>query len=404
MKHKVVWTVTICFAIIFTALFVTTLCFGFSIDVKKEIDNLIKTSSEATEYLTLASQNINSSFGLAHFIFGVEGISSIINNHSFNTAFFTLMWSFFLPLLGVILGSLSLIVFSLFFVERIKRQFKYQYVKKTGIIGMYISFSCFLLLSLIAIVLMSILETQFNSNDGLKSILDSINLSNVHNGFSYITIIKYWTNNGLSKMINGGIKNIEGLDFTNINTSMLSAAMIICIIGLPITLILSIVFNSIWISTFISSREGGMSKFTLWLQNVRIDSKREFYGAIFKNIWVLTGLILFITSIIFPGIVHPYQNSMHIVLTVSSLIVLPIALIPLLICWIKIIRIQRFNFNKMMFIQMLIFTLFNSSMQLIVWVLFREEMNMPLWMILTWPFIYISLSAIITYGFIKWKS
>ncbi len=409
MKHKTLIIITSSFAITFLTFLIISLVLNNKVNISNEIDNIMKfLGHEGKEYFTRVKNNLKNPVDLAYFVFGLEGLPTMIKVHSSLLVFIAVMWSFLLPMLGIILGFLLSISVFLTIIEKIKRQYKYDAIKTVGKYGMYISFGIFIFIAIVGLITISLLEGQLNQLENVNKIWNSLDKnyfsSNLKNSFTYLTIIRYHFQNGLSSLLANGINEINNTYNGNVSLNLLQASLVFIVILLPISLSSLIIFSTMWAATFISTRNNGMSKFTGWLGNVRIDSKREFKSMILKNTWFWFLIITYILTMILPGLVHPYKSPTQITIAVLSIVIMPFALTPILVGWIMAINIKRFNYNKLMFNQLIILWTVTTIIQLTIWTLFREEIAAPTWLMTSWPLVLISFSTASVFGFIKWKS
>ncbi|QEH61818.1 motility-associated protein Scm1 [Spiroplasma chinense] len=403
MKHKIVWILTSVVGVIFTTLLITALCLAPTVNVDNELENLVKFNAGLANFTQQVNSNISNRFDFAYFIFGVEGLFTMMKIHSFNVVVFAVLWSYLLPLIGILLGSLLMVSICLIIVERIKREYKYKIMKACGKYGMYSSFGLLIVFSIATIVVISLLEKEFRVSNDLNGVLNLINVGTVHNGMTYLVTAKYLSTSTYGSLMVNGIAS-SGLDIAkNFNVALLTTTLSLLMVVLPILFIIVVTTTSIWISTFISNRGNGLSKFARWLGNIRIDSRREFYGAVFKNKWFIIATTMLLISAIFPGIVHGYERPGQIFLTVSTIIIVPLCFLPTLISWLMIINVKRFNYNKVMFLQILILAIAVFVIQINVWVLFREEMQMPISVMTALPFVTLTVTSVALFGFIKWQ-
>ncbi|QGS51908.1 motility-associated protein Scm1 [Spiroplasma tabanidicola] len=408
MKNKIFTSLFISTAAFFLILLIVSLVILPSFNVNNELNRISAVDSSdqgLKDYLNGVRPQIKNKLDLAYMIMGLEGLATMLKIHSFGAVTFTILVAFFLPLVGTMLGMSFLVFIFLFVISRIKREYKFNTIRLVGKIGLLVSSILFLIMGICGIVLFSDIETFLNKNNGeVSNYLNKINNNDSHNAFAFITAYKYFTNGKLQTLINNGLSQ-TGLYFGDlpINNIEFKAAISIGTIMMPLFGIFTIFFASIWIATFISNRNNQNSKFSYWLKNVRIDSKKEFRRSLLTNVWFWISLITFTITIIFPGFIHPYKTLAQTLLTVINAILLPICFIPIIYAWFKIIKIKRFNYNKMMFNQILIFCILVMLNQILIWVLFREEMGMPVWIGITWPFVAIILSIVCLFGFVHQK-
>ncbi|AKU79636.1 motility-associated protein Scm1 [Spiroplasma turonicum] len=386
MKQKGIITILIVFSILFISTLIVGLSFNPLINVNQELLN-----SNINEK---AGNNISNSFDLAYFIFGYKGFLSILRENSFNFIIFSLFWVFLLPtFFSFFILFLSVYLFTVV-INNIRREYKYKTAKAVGKNGMYITFFIFILFVIITISLFSVLDSSFKKVDNLKNIFND----SFYDSFSVISLLKVLANCKLFNINNESVGDLLGQDF---NYSLLTTSLVFGVIFLPLIGISLIIFTSIWIATFVSVRNSSHSKFRMWLRNIRIDSKREFYSLILKNIWLWLVTSAFLITIIIPGLVHPYKNSFQITLAIISILCIPLVFIPLIIGMTRIVKIRRFNYNLLMFIQIMVLIITVISFQLTIWVLFKDEIQVHSSVSSLIPFITISLSIFAEFGFIK---
>ncbi|QBQ07670.1 motility-associated protein Scm1 [Spiroplasma gladiatoris] len=408
MKNKVFIISFISFGAALLSLFILSMSLLTSINIDEElkkIANVDNNDQGLQNFLQTLRPQINNKLDLAYLIMGIESLGAMLKIHSLVVVIFVLVNAFLLPMVGVIFGTFSIIFIAMIILSRIRREFKFNYVRISSKISFLAISGIFLVLTIVGVTLLSIIESSYNGGNGeVSKYLDKINNNTLHNCFDYVTAYKFATPGKMFSLMLNGISDTK-LDFGSniINNNTFKSAISICIVVLPIIGILMVLSGSFWTATFITSTRNQHSKFYYWLKNVRIDSKREFVRSLLKDYWFWISLIVFISTIIFPGFIHPYKTKIQILITVINAILIPVCFIPLIYAWSRILKIRRFNYNKMMFIQILLFTILIIFNQLILWILFREEMHKPIWVSLSWPFITITLSVICLIGFVQKK-
>ncbi|ARU91619.1 hypothetical protein SCLARK_001031 [Spiroplasma clarkii] len=377
-------------------------------DELKKIAEFGQSNAEFDRYINLLIDGgqIKNPFQLATFSFWTEGFITTYQIHSFAAATFIFFWSFVLPIVAVAFGINLVTMISLIFVERIRKEYQYKTLKAVGKWGMYSSFLVFAVCAITFIILIAFLEKQFDKVSLLDQGSKSFGSAEYQTDHTRINSFNFFLNGTLATMFGNGLIHVDSriIDSTIINTNMLITTNIFLAVLIPISLICTISFSSIWIATFISNRNNGLSKFSRWLGNVRIDSRREFAGVILRNWWFWILAACFLVTIIYPGLVHDYQTGTQITIAVVSLVLLPVCFIPLFIAIYKIFKIRMFNYNKMMFAQILCLSITTTSLQVIIWALFGEQIMGPAWLMIGFPLLTIITSILCTFGFIKWKS
>lgn len=401
---------TIIFGSFFTLNLILSLIFGLSINIDNELSNLLNFAqlnpySEAYINEIISINNLSSIFDFSSFIFWSFGIKTIYSIFSFGVGSFVILWNFLVPVSLVLIAALAIIYFSLFFIEKINKEYKYKMFKNIGKWGMYISFIAFSVFFIIIIIKVAVLESQFNNIEQLQQILNGFNTND--RLIEKINLINFLLENRTTTMLSHGIRDVDfisGLSY--INNNLLISFFVFVLILLPISLITTILLGAIWISTFICyGRSKEFSKFKRWMGNKRIDSVRELRQSIFKNWYFLILFVMFISIMIYPVSLHDYQSySLIIISILILLLVLPASFIPLVIMWVQISKIKIFNFNKMMFIQMIVLGCVSNIIVLFFLVLFKNYIIGPYSIVLLQIYITLTVSLISIFGFIKWRS
>ncbi|ASP28162.1 hypothetical protein SCORR_v1c03880 [Spiroplasma corruscae] len=386
MRQKGILLTFIVFAVLFLIVLIVSLSFSSLIDINKELS--YSNIDEST------SKNISNPYDLSYFIFGYKGFLSILTNNSLNFIIFSLFWVYLLPLFFSFFGLFLLIFIFTLIIHNIRRDYKYQFAKRVGKWGMYVTFFILLAFAFISIILFSFLEVEFKKIQALKDKFDN----EFFDTFSAISLLRVLAKGYIFGINYENVGSILGDDF---NYALLVVSLVFGTIFLPTVGIMFVVFSSIWIATFISSRNSSHSKFRMWLKNIRIDSKREFYSLILKNIWLWIVAASFIITIISPGLVHPYNDGFQITLTVISIIIVPLVFIPLIIGMSRVVKIRRFNYNLLMFLQIMILIFTVILLQLTIWILFKEEIQVHSSVSSLIPFATITSSVFAEFGFVK---
>ncbi|AKX34047.1 hypothetical protein SLITO_v1c03940 [Spiroplasma litorale] len=386
MKQKGIFFTLLFFTLLFLVSIIMSVSLFKSININKELQN-----SGVDESIW---NNITNPFELAYFIFGYKGFWSIMTLNSFNFVVFSLFWVFLTPLsFSFFFLFLTIYIFTII-IHNIRRDYKYKTAKFLGKWGMYISFIVLLVFISITLGLFSGLEVEFKKVDSLNDYFKS----GFFDSFSVISLLKVISNGYLFKINKFNTQYILGENF---NYGLLVASLVFGVVFLPIIGITFIIFGSIWIATFISIRNSSHSKFRMWLKNIRIDSKREFYSLILKNEWLWIVTAAFLVTVAVPGLVHPYKNSFQIILSIISICSIPLVFTPLIIGMARVVKIKRFNYNLLMFLQIMILLFTVLSLQLIIWILFKEEIKVHSSVSSFVPFLTITAAIFAEFGFVK---
>ncbi|AOG60559.1 hypothetical protein SHELI_v1c06080 [Spiroplasma helicoides] len=405
-RHKISFSFMIISTAIFFSLIVACFIIASSVNVDDEF-NRIKEYSSSSEIFNFAEKcksHISNKLDLAYFIMGVEGLSTMTAIHSFSAVVLTLLWAFIIPIFGIIFGVSALQQIILIFIEKIRREYEYRNMYITVKILLIVFISLFSLFALIGIITTSIIENSLNSVDSdMKNYLTFLNGNSSHHIFSYLTAYKYFIDGGINEIMKNGFENSNINNPGDLHNNLVGASAIISAVIMPLLFAIILLILPIFLASIISNRDNSSSRFSNWLHNLRIDSKKEYWSNLIKNPWFWIAFIVFVVSIIFPGFIHPYKNQTQIFITIFAALILPLGFIPLIIAYMKIVKIRVFNYNKTMFNQIIIFNIAIIFIQLNYWILFREEMTYPVWVSLTWPFISIFLSLISLVGFTRTK-
>ncbi|AGR41125.1 motility-associated protein Scm1 [Spiroplasma taiwanense] len=393
MKNKNIFITNIILAILIIITLIVTLVQLLSIDVSKELNIW---SCKLNDFSKKLETNISNPIDLAYFLFGFIGFSELIAHNSISMILFAIGWVVFLPILFILFSFFLTTYITLFCVKRIRREMDYKTVKTAGKWGMYASFLSSILFSLIALLLVSFLEPSFN-----KSQLSSnLQLTKNYDAFSIITLLTYLTNSTIF-----GAASNDFLEFLgqNFNLPLFITTVIFLVIFLPINGLALVFFSSMWVSTFITDRGGTHSKFWLWLKNIRIDSKREYYGLVFKNIWLWLLVVSFFITILMPGLIHPYENLTQILIAVFFIIIAPLVFLPIMVGIYMAAKIKRFNYNLLMFVQILVLLFTVLALQINIWIFLKADINVSTTISCLVPLITISLAMFGFFGFIKFQ-
>ncbi|WP_338984246.1 motility-associated protein Scm1 [Spiroplasma endosymbiont of Diplazon laetatorius] len=391
MRHKNTYT----FAIIITSLlviaFIVVGTVGSTIDYSSILESKIQSSNwSSIENVENLKQNITTPLSLAFFLFGIGGVGEIMGAQNwFGLIVFTITSIIVIPVLLILFVTYASVITVLISVEFLRRDSEINKVKMIGKWGMYASFIAALIFALIGITLFSSTEAALQRN--LGSPFDG------YDTFAITTFLTHLTNGTVFGGISGGIIT----DPTVI--SNLQAGMAFMVILLPISAICLIAFASMYIGVFVSKRESKSSRFFNWLKNIRIDSLREYIDLNLKNPWIWIISLTFMTTIIIPGFAHPYENSTQILISAVNFLIIPVAFAPMIVGFFMAKAIKRFNYNLLMFVQILVLMVFTWGIQLNLWIFFKDSMYQISWLSAFLPFMACTTSLFAAFGFIKFS-
>gem|GEM_PF-4347981 len=137
IKHKVLFNITIIFSFFLVLNLILSLIFGLSINIENELSNLLnfaEPNSYSVAYIIEINSinNLSSIFDFSSFVFWSFGIKAIYSIFSFSFGSFVILLNFLIPVSFILTGSLAIIHCSLFFIEKINKEYKYKIIKNTG--------------------------------------------------------------------------------------------------------------------------------------------------------------------------------------------------------------------------------------------------------------------------------
>ncbi|QHX36637.1 motility-associated protein Scm1 [Spiroplasma sp. BIUS-1] len=393
MRHKNTYTGAIVITVLLLIGFIVAGTVGHSINVNAILDAKEKNASwsNLVDFDALRN-NITTPLSLSFFLFGIGGLGELVGNEIqnwFGLVVFTITSIVVIPLLLTLFVCYLSVVIVLYSVEFLRRDSEVRRVKMIGKWGMYVSFGLALLFTFIGIALFASTES------GLKNDLDE-GFKN-YDTFAITTFLTHMTNG----TVFGGL-NSPLLSDSNVIAN-LKGGMALLVVLLPITIICLIAFGSMYIGVFVSKRESKSSRFFNWLKNIRIDSLREYVGLNLRNPWIWITSITFMITIIIPGFAHPYTTLTQILISAVNIFVIPLAFSPMIVGFFMAKAIKRFNYNLLMFVQILVLLAFTWAIQINLWVFFKDSMYQISWLSAFLPFITCSISLVGAFGFVKFS-
>ncbi|WP_342268437.1 motility-associated protein Scm1 [Spiroplasma endosymbiont of Aspidapion aeneum] len=314
------------------------------------------------------------------FIAGYEGFKNILSVHGFSLFIYAINACIIFPLLLIFIIYLLLNFIWIYITSKIRRDYKYNFIRQFGKWGFIISIGIFLISMLIGLGI--IISSKYDFSDQFSNDwFSNFKSKNINSDFvSHTSVLLYITN--ISDFIfhtnkSNTINELSSLH-TTIQYSDLSFIVTYFGLYIPIVFFVSIFFLSIFIACFLSKRNDNVtSSLSNWLGNVRIDSMKEFRGMFFKSIyfWVLS--IVALVAMISPVLLCSSYSGYEITLCTITVIAFLITFIPLLICYIRTKCMFSTSFNTYMFIMMNLHLLFTIYVQILGYTLIRGSTIIP---------------------------
>ncbi|AUB31521.1 motility-associated protein Scm1 [Spiroplasma floricola] len=395
MKHKNTYTIAIVITVLLVTTFIVAGSIYSSIDVTKILENKLSEKNNDS-WTNIQGQNfevlkttITNPLSLAFFLFGIGGVDELkATSDPFKLIVFTITSIIIIPTLLIVFFLYMSIIITLTLIEFIKRDSEVMTLKNVGKYGMYVSFISSFLFALIGIIIFCSIENNLQKNYQGFEKYDSFSIMTFLIHLSKGTIFS-WEKNGL-------------LNSPNIVTTV-NVALVFLVILLPIAFFCLIIFSSFYIAIFVAKKDSRSSRFFNWLKNIRIDSLKEYIQLNLRSPWIWILSITFAFTIIIPGFVHPYTNVTQILITLISIIIIPVAFLPMIIGYIMAKKIKRFNYNRLMFIQILLLTLIILLIQLNASIFLKDYMFKFTWLSAFLPLVTCTISMFAAFGFIKFS-
>ncbi|AUM62632.1 motility-associated protein Scm1 [Spiroplasma monobiae] len=391
MKHRNTYTFAIVITVLLVIAFIVAGTVGKTVDVEAILQYKMQNASwKEIEGMDQLAKNVNSPLSLAFFLFGVGGIGELAGTPGwFGLMVFTVTSVIIIPALLIFFVALLSVLSVLFGVEFVRRDAEVNKIKMIGKWGMYAGFAATFLFALIGVVLFCSIEQSLKQDLNFKF--------NNYDAFGIMTFLTFLSNG----TVFGGVKS-ELLSNEHVISS-LNAGITFLVVLLPMAAIVMMAFASMYIGVFISKRESKTSRFFNWLKNIRIDSLRDYISLNIKNPWIWILSLTFIATVIIPGFVHPYQTTTQILISAINLVSIPLVFSPMIVGYFMAKGIKRFNYNMLMFVQIIILMGATWIFQLNSWIFLKDSMFWNSWMSAFIPFSTCTLSLVSAFGFIKFS-
>ncbi|WP_339020308.1 motility-associated protein Scm1 [Spiroplasma endosymbiont of Atherix ibis] len=395
MKHKNTYIIAIIITVLLATAFIVAGSFYSLIDVTKILENKLSennkdswTNIQGHDFEVLKT-TIKNPISLSFFLFGIGGIDELKStSEPFKLIVFTITSIIIIPTLLIVFFLYMSVIVILFSIQFMKRNSEVNKFKNVGKFGMYVSFILTFLFAFIGIIIFCSVQKSLHKNyQGFEN----------YDSFSIMTFLIYLSKGTVFNWEKNGLLNDSSIITT------LNVGLVFLFILFPISSICLIVFSSMYIAIFIEKKDNRSSKFFNWLKNIRIDSLKEYIQLNIRSPWIWILSITFVFTIIIHGFIHPYTNITQILITLVSILIIPIAFSPMIIGYIMAKKIKRFNYNRLMFIQILLLTLIIFLIQLNTSIFLKDYMFKFPWLSAFLPLITCTLSLFATFGFIKFS-
>lgn len=414
MKNRIFLITFITIFSLFLVFFIIGLVMLLTINVNSEIDKIsdfaISKNSQKSQFFEKYFDNLKvnspNKLSFLYFAFGFEGFHNLALIHGSSFAIMAVSFTFLAPIFGLLALFFGLVFINRIIAERFRKEYKYRRMKKYGKYVMYFSAGTFALFMIIGFVLLTVSEQNL-INSGINEIFGGKH-TDLYNSFnpdslSYLTILQFGGKHGFYDLIANTSNELFEKNINNLNYSIIIGSLVFLLILSPIAGITMFISTSIWLGTFVCNKNGDVSKFHNWTKNIRIDTAKEYRHALVKNPWFIIQSILYLSALIFPGLIHPYNDLTQVLLSVLSIVSLPIGFLPLFVGYVMVKKLKRFNYNLLMWIQMLILFIIISSLEIIVFVLAKQAVSAPSALAVFWPLIIVLSSTTALFRFVKFK-
>lgn len=338
----------------------------------------------------LAKNNVTSitSFNqLNNFALSYGGVQFVCNiasytNYAANWTLFIISETVILPITGIVtLTSSLLVVFYLIF--RKMRLYKLKPVYSTSVILTHITFYATFMSLFFGLLFVSSFWGDSLSDmmlkhwygpygwDNTKKIAKVGNFAFAPESFNLFALTIFRNKVSGFFSISNHLGNYTRLWF-------LQAGFVFLFILTPLFLASFLVILSIRINASIQlknmSLNRSISKFTRWLVYINISTKKEFKRRVKSNTGLLMIMVTFAIALLFPAFAFKDQFTLTKGMIMLNAVLLLIAASSPIYYMIHKLRVmQQFSYNKLLFLQMVVYTVCGSIWQFVIWIDFKAE-------------------------------
>lgn len=338
-------------------------------------------------FVKTGSNSITSFNQLNNFVLSYGGVQFVCNIASYTN--YVDMWRFFvisetviLPLTAIATVTSSLLV-GFYFIFRKVRLYKLQPVYKTSIILAHVSFYATFMSLFFGLLFVSFFWGYIVSNkvmqqwygsfgwDETKQIAKIGNFTFAPESFNLFAL-------AIFRHKVSGLFSISSDLVNHTGYWCLQAGFVFLFILTPLFLVSFLIILAIRINTSIQLRNMSLnrsiSNFNRWLIYINISTKKEFKRRVKSNVGLLMIMVTFAVSLLFPAFAFTDQFTLTKgMIMLAAILLLVIASSPIYYIIHSLRMLQQFSYNKLLFLQMVVYTVCGSIWQFVIWIVFKAE-------------------------------